>query len=514
MFKRCVIFGGALLVLQGPSIAQPPASTNPTPSERSQQPQSRADQSADVVEIPTTSAPAETESDENSAPLPGPEYLRLRYDEDYSYLDGPPGSYQPDVFDPVKRIRVSDDLILSLGGEARVMVHSLTNPGYGTNFPTQDTYLWHQYFLHADLRYRDTFRIFAEGVNAMIEDQDFPLRTFDEDRFDVHQLFADWRVLGDHTPLTLRVGRQALSYGRRRQVNYSGWSQFRRTFDGVKLLYKSDDLLIDAWYVKPINMNLAEGLNRKPNRYQEEQDFYGIYATWKGIKDHEIDLYLLALIDHGNPTNANFRSGDLSAYTFGGRIGGKIENWDYDGELAGQWGKFAGDTISAWMAGVDGGYTLADGAWKPRLGVGFDWGSGDQDSTDNVHQTYTTNFSAVHSFLGHIDLFTRQNIISPNLNLTLTPHKKVTAKATWYTFWNDSVTDGIANGLGQPVRRDRFGNPGHDIGQELDLTINVSIDTHQTLLFGYSHFWPSNFISATGFDDEVDFIYLGYTFRF
>ena len=38
----------------------------------------------------------------STKPLPGTKYLNLRYDEDFSYLDGEPGTYREDFFDPIK----------------------------------------------------------------------------------------------------------------------------------------------------------------------------------------------------------------------------------------------------------------------------------------------------------------------------------------------------------------------------------------------------------------------------
>lgn len=467
-------------------------------------------------ETPATAAsqPGEAPTTQPAAPLRGPKYINLRADDDFSYLDGPEGSYQPDFFDPIKRIHLSDDLTLSLGGEARVMVHSLTNPGFGTNIPTQDTYVWHRYIMHADFQYRKLLRFFIQGIDAQIEDQDFPLRATDEDRFDFHQMFVDARFLGEDVPLTLRVGRQELQYGKQRLIAPLDWGNTRRAFDGVKLFYRSEKWDVDAWYLKPVPISLDEGYNRKLNHYREEQDFYGLYSTYKGIPNHQIDAYFLALVDDGNLQNANFRRGDLAVYTLGGRIGGKFGDFDYDGELAGQWGSFAGDRIAAWMAGAEAGYTFSHCDWLPRIGVGFDWGSGDNDSTDNKHGTFNQLFPLGHAWLGYADLVARQNTISPNVNFTFKPHKKITVKTAWLGFWNDSPNDALYNSGGTPTRRDRFRNPGHDVGNELDILINWEMDVHSSMLFGYSHFWSSNFIAATGPSRDVDFLYMGYSFKF
>ncbi|MBI4580476.1 MAG: hypothetical protein HY718_12280, partial [Planctomycetes bacterium] len=105
-------------------------------------------------------------------PLSGPKYGPLRQDDDFSYLDGPPGSYQPDFFDPIKRIHLSDELTLRLGGETRGRVEAVTHKRFGSGegqfgggFPTQDTFFLHRYYYHADFQYDKLVRVFFEGVS-------------------------------------------------------------------------------------------------------------------------------------------------------------------------------------------------------------------------------------------------------------------------------------------------------------------------------------------------------------
>ena len=182
--------------------------------------------------------PAEVEGHEAVEPkekLPGPRFLNLRFDEDFSYLDGEPGSYQPDWFDPIKNIRLDEDWRLSLGGEFRFRMEAETNKAFGATEPTQDTFTLYRYMLHADLKYREVFRVFAQGVATFDEDRDLALRGIDENRWDLHQLFFDVRVFGEDSPLTLRVGRQELQYGSQRYVSSLKWANVRRRFDGVKL---------------------------------------------------------------------------------------------------------------------------------------------------------------------------------------------------------------------------------------------------------------------------------------
>ncbi len=466
-----------------------------------------------VVSEETTETTTVTETTDK--PLRGPKYLNLRYDEDFSYLDGPDGSYEEDIFDPIKWIHITDDLTLTLGGEFRARLESWTHRSLGTAATTQDTYFLHRYRVHADLRYRKLARLYWEGMSAFVEDMDLPTPGIHENRWEaLHQLFVDFRVLGEDVPLTLRVGRQEFQFGAQRVLSPLGWANTRRKFDGVAMIYNAEKFDITAWWAKPVPVNRVEGYNRTPDRYREEQDVYGIYAECKAIEDHFFDMYFMATHDTGDLSNSNFRRGDMSMYTIGGRAGGKTGPFDYEGELAGQWGTFAGDRIQAWMGAVDGGYTFADASWKPRIGVGFDWGSGDDDPTDRTHGTFNQIYPLSHKYLGFMDFFARQNVLATNVNLTLKPCKKVTTRLAWHTFWNDSTRDSMYNAGGVPGRRDVAGHSGHDIGNELDLIIKYKIDLHQNVLFGYSHFWGNNFVRSTGPSEDGDFIYLQYAYTF
>lgn len=447
-------------------------------------------------------------------PLPGPKYKYLRFDDDFSYLDGPEGSYQEDFFDPIKNIRLGEDWRLSLGGEIRVRLEAETNKAFGAGRPTQDTFLLHRVFLHADLKYRNVARVFLQGVNAMIEDRDGMMLPIWENRFDFQQLFLDLRVLGEDVPLTFRVGRQELNYGKQRLVSAFDWANTRRRFDGVKLFWRGENLKVDAWWTHPVPVSLAERLNRKPDEYREEAQFYGLYSTYKIDSTHGVDGYFLALDDIGRRVNANGRAGDLTLFTLGSRFWGKTGPWDYETELAGQWGRWAGDSIQAWMFTIEGGYTFRECPWTPRIGVGYDYASGDDDPTDQNHQTFNQLFPLGHAYFGWADLVGRQNVHDARVHLTFKPHKKITAKVVMHALWLDEERDALYNAGGAATRRSPFALGGQEIGQELDLLVAWKIDTHQSMLFGYSHMWDGHFIKQTGASDDPDLFYVQYAFKF
>lgn len=463
-----------------------------------------------VVLLPAGLSSAEPPTSQPAAPR-GPKYNNLRYDDDFSYLDGPAGSYTPDFFDPIKNIHLGEDFRLSLGGEFRGRLDSVTHKSFGSTGPTQDTYFLHRYYYHADLRYRGLARLFVQGVDAWIEDHDgTPGIPSPSEHFDAHQLFLDLRVLGEDVPLTVRFGRQELSYGKQRFVSPLDWANVRRTWDALKVFWSDKTWDIDVWYAKPVFPPRVH----QPDRYNEEVDFYGAYVTYKGIPRHGVDVYFLALDDTRNLANANGRAGDLALYTFGSRFWGKTGPADYETELAGQWGKWAGQTVQAWSWSVDGGWTFVECPWAPRIGTGFDFATGDDNPTDNVHQTFNQLFPLGHAYFGFLDLVGRQNIVSPNVNLTLKPHKAVTGRVAYHAFFVDEVKDALYNAGGVGVRRLPGGGAGHEIGHEVDVTIEWAIDPHMTLLFGYSHFWDSDFIFDTGASEDPDLLYVQCSYKF
>ncbi len=454
--------------------------------------------------------------------------MALRSDDDFSYLDGEPGSYQPDFFDPIKNIHLGDDWKLSLGGEIRERMEAETNRNFGASDPTQDTFLLQRTLLHADVHYRRLFRTFVEMIDAQCYQRDQPQTPGQENQFDLNQAFFDFRLLGEDQPLAIRLGRQELSYGRERVIARRDWRNAPQRFDGVKLMYQTPKLDIDVFYTKPIVFRSApfrsplsprvdEGLNRKPDHYREQQHFYGLYSTYKGIKDHALELYFLGLQDDNSGqtiANENGHVGDFKIFTWGGRFGGNKRGFDYDLESAAQHGQFAGDEIHAWMLATDDGYTWNSVPWQPRFGTGFDYARGDRNPRDHSIQTYFQQFPTGHAYLGYIDLVGRQNIIAPSVNFTFKPMRNLTARLFYYHFWLDSNVDALYSPSGAPSRRNATGSSGNDVGDEFDVTLKYDLDVHSSFLFGYSHFWPKSFIETSGPSRDADYLYLQYSFKF
>jgi hypothetical protein len=447
-----------------------------------------------------------------SVPTPPP-FQVLRHAEDYSVLgDGPRATW----LDELKYMSViCPDLRLTVGGQARVRYEYKHNEVFGSGRPASDGYLLTRFRVHADLNYRDTIRIFAEGKFAHAFDRDRPAPRIFEDDADFQNLFVDvtpWR--DGKNKLTFRVGRQELLYGRQRLASSFVWANVMRTFDGAKAMLTLEDAQggvwqIDGWWSRLVRIRKGH-FNDPDHRTQ----FYGLYASYNGPTKWGTDLYALGVEQNGR-TNQNGRMGTDHRMTLGGRFWTKdFAPWDFEAEGAWQVGEFAGDDVSAWTAGVEGGYTFQDCAVKPRVWVGYEFASGDSDPSDGKVGTFNQMFPLGHAWFGYVDVVGRQNVHNIRTGVDMKLLKNLSAGVHVHNFWLAEESDALYNAGGAPLRRDATGSSGSYVGSEIDLIFKLKIDRHSSVVAGYSHFFTGTFIEGTGPDDDVDFTYVQYQFTF
>ena len=253
---------------------------------------------------------------------------------------------------------------------------------------------------------------FSSDVSTFIEFYDFHIwgedfrssyldgadnRADTSEDMEVNQAYVEVRnTFG--APLTLRVGRQALKYGK-------GWlvcdmltpSQYL-SYDAFRAIWKpADDLTIDAFASK-----VAERYLTNPG--DEDADFYGVYGTYTGVEVLTMSAYWYYLREAlavqntqlgvaGEWFESLFGWDDYSAtelHTVGAHLFGKSNNWDYELELAYQFGDAShigadfvplggvygdpGAEYDNWGGEATLGYTFTETPWQPRpyvMGVYF-----------------------------------------------------------------------------------------------------------------------------------------------
>jgi Alginate export len=437
-----------------------------------------------------------------------------RFNEDWSMLRGVDLSRTDDAWDRLKFIPLSPDqnVWLTLGGQARERGEYFRQYLFGNSEPKQsDGYLLSRYRLNADLHVTPYFRMFAEGRSAFALDRELAggRTTSYVDELDLMNGFADVVIpFGREASVTLRGGRQELIFGSQRLVGPGDFSQVPRAFEGGAAIGQ-----IAGWTVTPFWTRAVVIDKYRFNESTSDQEFFGVFATGPlPVVPVNLDLYWL---DANNATAAfNGTIGREHRHTLGGRVSGRIgaTGLDFEVEGAAQFGTVGRGDIAASMVTTVLGYALPVTGWSPRVSVELDYASGDDKPGGNVG-TFNPLYPNNHSFLGYIDYIGRQNVISPNAGITISPLDGVTLSLQQYFFWRASDRDAVYNKSGA-VLRPGTGTTASYVGAETDVLATYALTRHLLGYAGYSHFFAGEFINKTGQARDSDFYYLAIQYTF
>lgn len=192
----------------------------------------------------------------------------------------------------LKNQPVGDCWTWSVGGELRYRYMDESDrlrPGG----PGTSTYNLWRFTPHLELKRGDAFTAYVQAIDASIFGEDLPITGIDENRSDLLQFYADFKIAdGEEGTLRGRVGRQFLKYGSQHLVSPLGWSNTFRNFEGVRLYYSSKDWDIDAFATRPVNA-VAGNIFRPTSEDHPDQSkwFSGVFTTWNGTKNQKLDLY-------------------------------------------------------------------------------------------------------------------------------------------------------------------------------------------------------------------------------
>jgi hypothetical protein len=357
------------------------------------------------------------------------------------------------------------------------------------------------------------------------------------DVLDLHQAYF---TLGNHKefPLSLKVGRQELSYGEERLVGAFGWNNIGRVFDAAKVRWQNEWFGADFFVSRPV---IPE--DGKFNVENDYDWFSGFYATSTKIPKHLLDVYFFsrnslsqAIAAERAPQFPQPSARDI--YTVGGRIKslpGQVGNWDYSVEGAYQFGNYRDRrlgaasprlTQDAFMAVLQGGYTFVDAWATPRLGAEYSYSSGDDNAHDGTHGTFDNLFPTNHKFYGYMDFISLQNIHDVRGIFQLKPTPRVSMAVEGHGFWLANTHDNSYNVGGAPrggvatTPGNNYGiNPTYSafVGAELDVIAGVAVTRFAQLEFGYGHFFIGDYVkqslAAVGSRD-ADYIYTQATINF
>jgi hypothetical protein len=472
----------------------------------------RCSQGGDQPNRPAQSGP-DGPADEKSKGEPGPPpYKLLRYEEDYSYLRDP--SRRTDFWDPIKYIPLGshEDWYLSIGSELRERYEFYHEANAGAVPPNaiNNGYMLQRYLLHGDLHLGPYFRFFGQLMVGMEDGRIGGARPdIDRDAFDVHQAFADivLPLAGERDTLTARLGRQEMEYGSGRLIDLRDGPNLRLSFDAPRLLLHLGNWEVDGFWGKPVR-DRAGVFDDDPD---PTRALWGVYAVHPLplLPEGHIDLYYLG---YENKDAVYVQGpGHELRHTLGTRLWGSPLPWEYNLEYDWQFGRFGSGSIQAWSAANAVRYNFSELPLRPRLGLRFDFTSGDHNPTTANLQTFNPMFpSGVYFNL--LNPVGPLNMIDLHPTLDLYVGEKLTVSVDWDFFWRESLGDGVYTIGGMPLRPGVAG-PRY-VGNCPACTVVWNPTRHLSVLASYVHFFAGPFFQANPPDKDTDYFTVWCDYKF
>lgn len=362
--------------------------------------------------------------------------------------------------------------------------------------------------LTAFIQFQDS-RVWGEEVLFSLRDQGV----------DLHQAYIDVnRFLTDD--LSLRIGRQELSYGDERLVGAFDWNNVGRSFDAIKAVYAKKSWSADLFAARTLNFRNVRFLipGEEDNdffRPPPYEDFYGAYLKFfNDDPNRKLELYSFLLRDTFILLDRFGRTDSTNIYTTGTRQELKFGGgFHYVGEVAFQTGHVGPSNHRA--------VALATRVSKrfnfdrsPRVAFEYDFATGDGDLLDGRSREFIPLFPDNHRHHGYIDFIGWRNIHDFRLSFGFNPVSRLDFDADYHRFYLHKGDGQWLSAFGVPLGFDRFADSTREIGQELDLTVSFPYKEHIEIVGGYSVFVPGRFAKLTRHTNNSHFSYIQTRFRF
>jgi hypothetical protein len=332
---------------------------------------------------------------------------------------------------------------------------------------------------------------------------------------DLHQAWAKINNIFGQL-LSVQVGRFEMSYGTQRFIGSNQWNYISRSFDGLRLGYKTDPFWIDIFNCTIINnTNYINGMLPNQSQYPAIADtafnYLGFWSNLKVMSGQNIDLFSYWEYDQRKDEFERRRTDT----TFSGNR--QIETNRYTAGLnySLTQGNFSAVLEAAYQCGVlssasksnkkDSAITYSDlnvSAYTVAIRLQYDFepcsislnaelhsGTKHADTLKQLTKfnTFDNTYSTKHQLYGYMGYFT--DISKSTLNLGLNDfYLRVKYKVKESPF--DAQLDIHYFLLNQPTFSIIENKEVSDLGAEIDLVLKYSILKNSSLEYGISTFLP------------------------
>lgn len=378
---------------------------------------------------------------------------------------------------------------LTLKGEARVRYESLEGQ-FRANRQGSDQLLLFRSLLLAEADLGNvSLGVELQDSRTYLGDEGTPLGSSIANPMDFLQAYARFddipSALGSGSKGSLKLGRQTVSIGSKRQIERVDFANVIKSYTGLN--YQSTNSRGDEFhviYVVPTARfpNARPALDDNELSGDEEQwnrRIFGLHYRRADIlpaiaPDLWGEVFLYGLEERDSET---FPTPDRSYLAPGFRLYRRPQKsrWDVDIEGALRHGtryatSASSDTeslaVDASMLHAELGYTF-DAPWQPRIALEYYWASGDSDPTDAKFDQHERLFGSRRSDLNNTSIhgpLTPANLNAPGFRVDVKPNDRWDGRFYYHAAHLASGTDSwvIAR------RRDPSGQSGDFIGHALD----------------------------------------------
>jgi hypothetical protein len=308
----------------------------------------------------------------------------------------------------------------------------------------------------------------------------------------------------------MRFGRQAIAIGDERLVGAdSYWDPFGQAFDAVRLSYARGQFRAEAFAGF-----LVETARRRPDPFDSASRIGGIVVHLPPQGgSHSLEPYLLWKRG-GDTRNLLEQPGHRDVLTPGIRaFGDGPAALDYNVEIALQRGHVVTDSISAWAGHWEIGWKPLGRDLGPRIGLEYNYASGDSYPEDGRHHTFDDLYPAGFNKYGIVDPYAWRNLRSPSLGVDMPVTRSWAFYGGYRAYWLATVQDGLYPGGDDFVVRNPDA-PSPHIGNQAFLSATYTHSERWHISAGYGHLFPGSYLRRSTCASALHSLYLLSNLRF
>ena len=369
-----------------------------------------------------------------------------------------------------------------------------------------------------------------QDSRGYLTDSGSPITTGFVNPLDILQLYAeiDAPALQTGWEGQLRLGRQTVSIGSKRQIERISYANVIKSYTGLH--YESASASGDEFHaiaIVPIARRPSDRASIDDNRLSGDEEqwnrlIWGLHyrnadAFGPALDDVMAELFVYGLEENDSDS---FQTPDRHYVGPGFRFYRAPQTRRFDFDIEGVW-RFGrrrassnpADTrnldVSATMFLSYFGYTF-DAPWQPRLALEYYWASGDEDPNDDRFDQYERLFGSRRTDLNNTSIhgpLTPANLSAPGIRLEVVPSARSDARIAWSAASLASATDSwvIAR------LRDPSGQSGDFIGHTIDGRFRYQLIPDQLELeIGASALLPGEFAENAPASPRPDRTLFGY----